>query len=313
MTRRRLAAEERPRIEEQRGAQFLASVEAAVSAAVVGAEQPLRLMATALLAGGHALVEDVPGVGKTLLARAFAERAGADLRARPGHARPAARPTSPAPASSTERRVPVHRRARSSPTCCWWTRSTAPRRAPSRRCWRRCRSARSASRARPGRCRTRSWCSPPRTRSSWRAPSRCPRRSSTASCCASRWATPTRTPSGASPAATRRRPSRSTTVPTVDPARGGAGAARRGPDRPRLRATSRRYAVELVRATREHADVRLGGSPRSSVALYRVAQAWALLDGRDFVLPDDVRGGRATPCWPTGSCWTSTGSCAGRR
>jgi MoxR-like ATPase len=50
-----------------------------------------------------------------------------------------------------------------------------------------------------------------------------------------------------------------------------------------------RYLVALVRATREHADVRLGASPRSSVALYRAAQAFALLAGRDFVLPDDVR------------------------
>jgi MoxR-like ATPase len=50
-----------------------------------------------------------------------------------------------------------------------------------------------------------------------------------------------------------------------------------------------RYMVALVRATREHADARLGASPRSSVALYRVGQAWALLAGRGFVLPDDVR------------------------
>ena len=49
------------------------------------------------------------------------------------------------------------------------------------------------------------------------------------------------------------------------------------------------YLVALVRATREHRDVRLGASPRSSVALYRCAQAWAALDSRHFVLPDDVR------------------------
>ena len=49
------------------------------------------------------------------------------------------------------------------------------------------------------------------------------------------------------------------------------------------------YLLSLVRATREHADVRLGASPRSAVALYRTSQAWAALDGRDFVLPDDVR------------------------
>lgn len=48
------------------------------------------------------------------------------------------------------------------------------------------------------------------------------------------------------------------------------------------------YVVDLVRATREHPDLRLGASPRSSVALYRASQAWAALSGRGFVLPDDV-------------------------
>ncbi len=50
-----------------------------------------------------------------------------------------------------------------------------------------------------------------------------------------------------------------------------------------------RYLLALVRATRSHPDIRLGASPRSSVALHRCAQAWAAIDGRDFVLPDDVR------------------------
>jgi len=49
------------------------------------------------------------------------------------------------------------------------------------------------------------------------------------------------------------------------------------------------YVVALVRATRAHGDVRLGASPRASVALYRAAQAEAFLQGRDFVLPDDVK------------------------
>jgi MoxR-like ATPase len=49
------------------------------------------------------------------------------------------------------------------------------------------------------------------------------------------------------------------------------------------------YVVALVRASRGHPDVRLGASPRASVALYRAAQAAAFLDGRDFVLPDDVK------------------------
>jgi MoxR-like ATPase len=49
------------------------------------------------------------------------------------------------------------------------------------------------------------------------------------------------------------------------------------------------YAVAIVRATRSHPDISLGGSPRASVALYRAGQAAAVLAGRSFVLPDDVK------------------------
>jgi MoxR-like ATPase len=49
------------------------------------------------------------------------------------------------------------------------------------------------------------------------------------------------------------------------------------------------YLVAVVRATRAHPDVGLGASPRATVALYRAAQAAALLEGRAFVLPDDVK------------------------
>lgn len=49
------------------------------------------------------------------------------------------------------------------------------------------------------------------------------------------------------------------------------------------------YAVELARATRQPPSVRLGASPRASITLVRSAQAHALLDGRDYVSPDDVQ------------------------
>ena len=49
------------------------------------------------------------------------------------------------------------------------------------------------------------------------------------------------------------------------------------------------YLVELVTATRQHARLSLGASPRASLGLMRMAQARAALDGRDFVLPDDVK------------------------
>jgi MoxR-like ATPase len=51
----------------------------------------------------------------------------------------------------------------------------------------------------------------------------------------------------------------------------------------------KRYIVSLARATREHAEVYLGASPRGSLSLYRTTQALAAMRGRDHVLPDDVK------------------------
>jgi MoxR-like ATPase len=51
----------------------------------------------------------------------------------------------------------------------------------------------------------------------------------------------------------------------------------------------RRYLLEIVHGTRMHDDVQLGGSPRASIALFRTAQALAALAGRNFVTPDDVK------------------------
>lgn len=49
------------------------------------------------------------------------------------------------------------------------------------------------------------------------------------------------------------------------------------------------YIVRMVAATRIHPDLILGGSPRASLALYKTSQALAALRGRDYVLPDDVK------------------------
>ena len=51
----------------------------------------------------------------------------------------------------------------------------------------------------------------------------------------------------------------------------------------------KRYIVELTRQTRQHSEVYLGASPRGSLALFRTGQARAAMLGRDFVLPDDVK------------------------
>ena len=51
----------------------------------------------------------------------------------------------------------------------------------------------------------------------------------------------------------------------------------------------KQYIVDLAKATRSHPSILLGASPRASLALYRTAQAKALISGRDYVLPDDVK------------------------
>jgi MoxR-like ATPase len=50
-----------------------------------------------------------------------------------------------------------------------------------------------------------------------------------------------------------------------------------------------RYIVQLIQATREHYDIILGGSPRASMALFHCAQAFAAIQGFDFVSTDDVK------------------------
>ena len=49
------------------------------------------------------------------------------------------------------------------------------------------------------------------------------------------------------------------------------------------------YMIQLVNRTREHPDIELGVSPRGTSALFRATQALALLDGRSFIIPDDVK------------------------
>jgi MoxR-like ATPase len=57
----------------------------------------------------------------------------------------------------------------------------------------------------------------------------------------------------------------------------------------RVSAPVREYIADLARATRRHDSLRFGASPRGSLGLMRAAQALAALRGRDYVLPDDVK------------------------
>ncbi len=49
------------------------------------------------------------------------------------------------------------------------------------------------------------------------------------------------------------------------------------------------YIVDLVTVTRDHPDIYLGASPRGSLNLFLAARAWAAMEGRDYVLPDDIK------------------------
>ncbi len=51
----------------------------------------------------------------------------------------------------------------------------------------------------------------------------------------------------------------------------------------------KRYVIDLINRTRQNSDVYLGASPRGSLALYRTGQTLAALKGRDYVLPDDIK------------------------
>jgi MoxR-like ATPase len=57
----------------------------------------------------------------------------------------------------------------------------------------------------------------------------------------------------------------------------------------RVEASIRDYIVRISEATRSNIDISLGASPRATLALYQVGQAWAALQGREYVLPDDVK------------------------
>ena len=118
-------------------------VRANIARVIVGKQPIVELLLVALLCEGHVLLEDVPGTGKTTLARALA--CSIDCEFRRIQFTPDLLPTDVTGLSylqSEARRVPVPPRRDLHQMCCWPTRSTARRRARRARCSRRCRSAR---------------------------------------------------------------------------------------------------------------------------------------------------------------------------
>ncbi len=273
------------------GARAFRALQDAVAPAVVGAEEPLRLLAIALLAEGHALIEDVPGVGKTLLARAFARALGLGFGRIQGT--PDLLPSDVTgasvldgtPTSGMSLRFvagPVFTNVllvdeinRATPR----TQSALLEAMQERQV-----SVEGVTRPLPDPFIVLATQNPIEYEGTFALPEAqldrfllrlrigypdalAERR------IAGRYALAAE-PLDAVP-----------TVLTADR----IAALREGARIVRVADELTDYLVAIVAATRDRSDVELGASPRASVALFRAAQAAAFLAGRDFVLPDDIR------------------------
>ncbi len=268
------------------GRELWASILAAVSRAVVGGESALWLIAIALLADGHALIEDVPGIGKTLLARAVARSLGVSMARIQGT--PDLLPVDVTGGSLLEggslRFVPgpvftnvllVDEINRATPR----TQSALLEAMQERQV-----SVEGLTRPLPEPFIVLATQNPIEYEGTFALPE----------AQLDRFLVRLRIgyPDEAQERAIARRYRDEAEpldlVPRV--ADGPAVLALRDRVR-RIRVSEEveAYIVALVAATRGHPQLSLGASPRASVALYRAAQAAAFLDGRAFALPDDVQ------------------------
>jgi MoxR-like ATPase len=276
------------------GARAWRTLRAAVAEAVVGGDEPLRLLAVALLAEGHALIEDVPGVGKTLLARAFARALDLDFGRVQGT--PDLLPSDVtgasilAPSASlTEgglslKFVPgpvftnvllVDEINRATPR----TQSALLEAMQERQV-----SIEGETRALPDPFIVLATQNPIEYEGTFSLPE----------AQLDRFIVRIRIgyPDRASEARIAGRYlADHDPLERVQPAldRIALLGLREAARQIHVSAELTDHLVAIVGATRERPDIELGASPRASVALFRAAQARALLDGRDFVLPDDIR------------------------
>ena len=267
------------------GARLWGSLREEVARALVGAEGPLRLLTVALLAEGHALIEDVPGVGKTLLARAFARALGLEFGRVQGtpDLLPSDVTGSSVLADGSFRFIPgpiftnvllVDEINRATPR----TQSALLEAMQERQV-----SVDGETRPIPAPFLVLATQNPIELEGTFALPEAQLDRFLVRIVVgypdeADERAIARRYRTAGEPLEAVRSVLDAAALPAI------RDAARQVAVSDEVEA----YLVRIVRATREHGDLQLGASPRASVALYRAAQALALIEGRDFVLPDDV-------------------------
>jgi len=258
----------------------------AVGRAVIGAEVALRLVLVALLADGHVLIEDVPGIGKTLLVRAVARSLGLATARIQGT--PDLLPTDVTGGSILEggtlRFVPgpvftnlllVDEINRATPR----TQSALLEAMQERQV-----SVEGATRPLPDPFVVLATENPIEYEGTFALPEAQLDRFLVRV----RIGYPDRIAERAIARRYRSSAEPLEAVPTVvDPTV--LGAARDEVRRLHVGDEVEVYIVDLTTATRTAPELQLGASPRATVSLYRAAQAWAWLDGRGFVRPDDVK------------------------
>ena len=268
------------------GRRLWEDLRAEVGKAVVGADEALRLIATALLVGGHVLIEDVPGTGKTLLARAVARALALETRRVQGT--PDLLPVDVTGASLYEagslRFAPgpvftnillVDEINRATPR----TQSALLEAMQEGQV-----SIEGATRPLPDPFIVLATQNPIEFEGTFALPQAQLDRFLVRV----RIGYPDAT---AERVVARRYQQAAEPLDAIEPILDGPRLIALRDDVRRIRVADEveAYAVAVVRATRLHPDLQLGASPRASVALYRAAQATALLAGRGFVMPDDVK------------------------